>query len=622
MMNTRIIRRLLFLVLALALFAVPAAADMQLAQGQVDLYAEGKLPPAPPVSPVSTKAATIESVIIDGLMAQSDYIDVSDFGLTLQEFVTIYQNLLNNSPDLFFVAGRFSYYYSGDYVMALVPEYKYSGAELDSRIAAYNATVNAIVADAKKASTAVGQMLRANEYFCLNYEYDQSYSIYSPELLFSEKTGVCQAYMLGYKAVLDRLGITSTAVPSDPLNHIWNLVNLGGSWYHIDVTWNDPLVNSADVPLGAFHEHFLRSDSGIVSTGHTSWNTIPYSATSTKYDRAFWIDLAVPLTVLGSKVYYNTMNTSTYKATLRSYDLSSSSVTNYYTYSPGGYSSWGVPACANDYRIYFPINHEVYSVDMSGANLRLEYTHGDTSKSILRMVMNDNELTMFLSSSSATVGEIITVELDAPLSMTINPANITMFPGETAALPIALSPAPSEMPVFAYASSRPQIVSIDAAGMLTAIAPGTATIMAAYNTDIFATATVTVTCDQTLVLPENTVEIRDGAFLAVPAQQAILPDGVASIGSGAFSGSDTLLFVNLPDNLAAIAGDAFEGSDNVTLILNAGTAAHEAVKTLGTAYIALEPETVLTVEDVLAALAAAQAENAQEETVQTEEAAL
>lgn len=597
MMNKHSIRRLLLGMLLFVLFAVPAAADMLLGEGQAELYAEGKLPPAPAVSLMRAKAVTIEDVITEGLIAQSNRIDVSKFGLTITEFSAVYQNLLNNSPDLFFVAGRYQYYYSNNHVMALVPMYKYTGDELTSKIAAYNAAVNAIVADAKKASTAVGQMLRANEYFCLNFEYDLNYTIYSPELLFSEKTGVCQAYMLGYKAVLDRLGITSAAVSSKALNHIWNLVYLDGSWYHIDVTWNDPTPN---VALGAFHDNFLRSDAGIIETGHTSWNTISYSATSTKYDKAFWIDLGVPLTVLGSNVYYTSFNNSSRTGTVRYYDISSSSVTNLYSYSVSSYSSWGLPVCANDFRVYFPMGSKVYSVDKSGANLRLEYALGDSSLRVLRMVMDGTELTMFVSSSSMAEGEIITVKLDAPLFMSINPASIELSPGETMTLPISIEPAPAQMTALAYASSRPQIVSVDKNGVLTAHAPGTATVMAAYSADLFAAATVTVTCGQTFDLPANTKEIKDGAFIASAAEWIVLPEGVQTIGSGAFSGSDSLLFVNLPDSLTAIAEDAFDGSENVTLVCNAGSDAHAYAESSGAAYIALDPEILLTPEIVLA----------------------
>ena len=606
-MNKRHIHRLLALLLSLMLLAVPACAEMLMGEGHVELYAEGKLPPAP-APLIRTKAVTIESVITAGLEQQSDYIDVSQFGLTVEEFAIVYQNLLNNSPDLFYVAGQFRYYYSGSYVTALVPSYKYAGAELTNRIAAYEATVSAIVADAKKASTAVGRMLRANEYFCLNFEYDQSYSIYSPELLFSEKTGVCQAYMLGYKAVLDRLGLTSIAVPSDALNHIWNLVYLNGSWYHIDVTWNDPLVNSQDVPLGAFHDSFLRSDAGIRETRHTSWNEIPYSATSTKYDRAFWIDLGVPLTALGSKVYYTSFNDSTWTGTVRAYDLSSSTVTNLYTYDVNRYSGWGLPCCANEFRVYFPLGDDVYSVDKDGGSLRLEYTLGDSSLTICRMVMDGSTLTMFVSASSVMDGDVITVELESPLGITISPSAISMAPGETLPLPVSFEPAPSSMPPLYYASSRPEIVSIDANGQLTAIAPGTATIMAVYSEDIFAKAAVTVSCASVLDLPANTREIREGAFAGVAAEHVILPEGTQTIGSGAFSESGTLLFVHLPDSLTALAADAFAGSENVTLLCNAGSAACEAAEATGAAYIALQPEAALTPEDILAAQADASAQ--------------
>ena len=39
---------------------------------------------------------------------------------------------------------------------------------------------------------------------------------------------------------LEKLGVNNYRVSSD--NHIWNAVEVDGKWYHLDLTWDDPVT--------------------------------------------------------------------------------------------------------------------------------------------------------------------------------------------------------------------------------------------------------------------------------------------------------------------------------------------------------------------------------------------
>lgn len=45
---------------------------------------------------------------------------------------------------------------------------------------------------------------------------------------------------------MDMLGIENGTVSGEAGNeqHIWNTVMLDGQWYHVDVTWDDPIGSS------------------------------------------------------------------------------------------------------------------------------------------------------------------------------------------------------------------------------------------------------------------------------------------------------------------------------------------------------------------------------------------
>ena len=55
-----------------------------------------------------------------------------------------------------------------------------------------------------------------------------------------EGKAICSGYTDALSIFLDKLGIENTRVASK--NHVWNAVKLNNTWYHIDMTWDDPIV--------------------------------------------------------------------------------------------------------------------------------------------------------------------------------------------------------------------------------------------------------------------------------------------------------------------------------------------------------------------------------------------
>jgi len=63
-----------------------------------------------------------------------------------------------------------------------------------------------------------------------------------------EKTAVCEGYAMAMRYLLSYAGIESILVCGNaydanrvPQLHMWNQVKLSDGWYHLDVTWNDPV---------------------------------------------------------------------------------------------------------------------------------------------------------------------------------------------------------------------------------------------------------------------------------------------------------------------------------------------------------------------------------------------
>ncbi|MBQ8383030.1 MAG: hypothetical protein IJX47_07500 [Clostridia bacterium] len=162
------------------------------------------------------------------------------------------------------------------------------GEELDAAKAFVEQKTAAILAKIPANTTEMEKVLFLHDYICTTFAYDGTHTVGDLYNLLQSGHGVCQAYVALYAYLLDSLGIANDYAVSDGMNHIWNVVELGGSWYHVDLTWDDPAV---DQPGRALHTNFLRSDAGIAETGHHDW-IAPYPCESNLYENSVLPDLA------------------------------------------------------------------------------------------------------------------------------------------------------------------------------------------------------------------------------------------------------------------------------------------------------------------------------------------
>ncbi len=157
-----------------------------------------------------------------------------------------------------------------------------------------------IVAGIDDSMSDIEKALYVHDYIALNYSYDERvytdpystvYDIYG---FFEQETGVCQAYTTAYQYIMQyKLGIPTSIVTSINMGHAWNIIQIDGNWYHVDVTWDDPVPN-----MDGFvnHNHFLLSDSRISynddgSQSHYDWNYIKnydVECSDTTYDAHWW----------------------------------------------------------------------------------------------------------------------------------------------------------------------------------------------------------------------------------------------------------------------------------------------------------------------------------------------
>lgn len=106
--------------------------------------------------------------------------------------------------------------------------------------------------------TEVEKIKEIHDYIINNTSYqetgDRSHSIIG---LLLDGYSVCEGYTQAFHLMCYLSGIESSMVSNS--GHIWNHVKVDGNWYHIDVTWDDPV---SSVPMLRY-DYFLLSDSSI-----------------------------------------------------------------------------------------------------------------------------------------------------------------------------------------------------------------------------------------------------------------------------------------------------------------------------------------------------------------------
>ncbi len=83
---------------------------------------------------------------------------------------------------------------------------------------------------------------------------------HTPYGLLFEGSAVCDGYTFATKLLLDAAGIENYLVEGTALDepHIWNMVKLGTNYYHLDVTWDDPIDESGKAHKS--YDYYLKGD--------------------------------------------------------------------------------------------------------------------------------------------------------------------------------------------------------------------------------------------------------------------------------------------------------------------------------------------------------------------------
>lgn len=176
-------------------------------------------------------------------------------------------------PEVFWLDTQSCYqYYDDGEALTVALRFTETGEALDEAIGLLNAAVQEVAAAAPDNADDYAIELYLNDWLTDNCAYQAEGSRRHTAfgaLVLGE--AVCDGYARAFQLLCRQLGVeclpvegTSDFSGDSDSGHMWNVVQLGGSWYHVDVTWND----APEAASGAERYFYLNLTTAQIERDH------------------------------------------------------------------------------------------------------------------------------------------------------------------------------------------------------------------------------------------------------------------------------------------------------------------------------------------------------------------
>jgi len=226
--------------------------------------------------------------ILSKIDTMPDSIEIPSLDQT--ELTTVFEALLYDNPYLFFL-GRsctitkrgLKSYFNAQYIMTAA-QYKIKKQRLQE-------TANAIIAGFGRKSQLETEFLIHN-YIINNCSYenngaDDESTAYGALI---DKKAACEGYSKAAKVLFDFAGIECYVISGMSTNfqgklesHMWDIVKINGQYYHLDLTWDDPVTLAQGSRNDLRYTYFNVTDKEISKT-HSGFHSVnACTATAANY---------------------------------------------------------------------------------------------------------------------------------------------------------------------------------------------------------------------------------------------------------------------------------------------------------------------------------------------------
>lgn len=248
-------------------------------------------------------------------------IDVRDYSFTKENIGAVFFSVICENPDIFYVfptSFETTASVASGEIISIRPEYFFDAEDVPAHIKKFEKMANSILAGVNMSWNDVTKARYLHDALAHYTEYDTKYEtissadyeryriqmrIYTAYGALVDNNAVCEGYSMAYKYLLSKVGVKAYYIQSVKKRHAWNMIEINGKVYHVDIAHDDPTYDN----LGRVnHTSFMKSDSYIKNDGdseHTDWVT-NLKASDTSYDNAWWNDICTMIYRYGDYDYY------------------------------------------------------------------------------------------------------------------------------------------------------------------------------------------------------------------------------------------------------------------------------------------------------------------------------
>ena len=195
-------------------------------------------------------------------------VDISVWSVTPNDLGKVFSAYEADYPQHFWCDHAYGYSTMNGKVVEISLQYSMTPAQRDSARIEFNKAVDAVLADLSGNMSDYEKELRIHDALVNSIDYKASgdpndYTAYGALV---RKKGVCESYARAFQYLCYRAGIQCLLVTGNSMGvgHMWNVVKIDGEWYHMDVTWDDPIgPQNSSLP---YYDYFNVSTNEIKRT--------------------------------------------------------------------------------------------------------------------------------------------------------------------------------------------------------------------------------------------------------------------------------------------------------------------------------------------------------------------
>ncbi len=189
--------------------------------------------------------------------------DVTDLGLNTNDADIIYWAFDYDNAQFLTLGSGYNYKYRDDGTLVEIGiQYGRGAGEVPTDN--FTSAAQSVISAAQQFGSDYDRLKYIHDWIVNNTTYTKNGPLSKSEADGPVVYGsaLCEGYSKAFMYMAQAMGYECVCIAgtSGGGPHMWNMVKLDGSWYHVDATWDDPVSNSGPILR---HKYFLVSDSTI-----------------------------------------------------------------------------------------------------------------------------------------------------------------------------------------------------------------------------------------------------------------------------------------------------------------------------------------------------------------------